>query len=113
FRACMRFRAGWSTPATTRLRVGCRPTRRGRRTARAIRRATRSPTGSRSGESSQPGDARPHGVGAVREVFEEVGILLAAGDAGPLAGCLAAELLTLRDRLHAGEPFGARRGGHG
>ena len=49
----------------------------------------------------------------MRELFEEVGILLAAGDAGPLAGCLPAELLTLRDRLHAGEPFGALLGAHG
>src|SRR5262245_46998041 len=51
------------------------------------------------GEGDHPGDARPFWVAGVRELFEEVGILLAAGESGPLVGRLPSELLALRDRL--------------
>ena len=67
-----------------------------------------------AGEGDTPGDALPYWVAAVRELFEEVGILLAAGDDRPAA----------RDRcrpssprcataLHAGESFGPLLAAHG
>jgi 8-oxo-dGTP pyrophosphatase MutT (NUDIX family) len=65
------------------------------------------------GEGDQPADALPYWVAGVREVFEEVGILLAADEAGPLEGELPAEVRALRGRLHAGEPFGALLGARG
>jgi 8-oxo-dGTP pyrophosphatase MutT (NUDIX family) len=52
-------------------------------------------------------NARPLWVAAVRELFEEMGILLAARDGRTLAGPLDDDVLALRARLHAGEPFGA------
>ena len=60
-----------------------------------------------AGEGDRPPDALPYWVAAVREVFEEVGILLAARDGRLLEGPLTPELLALRPRLHGGEPFGA------
>jgi len=65
------------------------------------------------GEGDRPPDALPYWVAAVRELFEEVGILLAAREAGPLEGPLPPDLLALRARLHAGEPFATLLGAHG
>jgi 8-oxo-dGTP pyrophosphatase MutT (NUDIX family) len=47
--------------------------------------------------------ALPFWVAAVRELFEEVGVLLAARDGRLLGGPLTAEVLALRGRLHARE----------
>ena len=57
------------------------------------------------GEGDRPPDALAYWVAAARELFEEVGILLAARDGRSLEGPLSPELLALRARLHAGEPF--------
>jgi len=51
-----------------------------------------------SGEGDRPPAALPYWVAAVREVLEEVGILLAHGP-------LPSDLHGLRSRLHAGEDF--------
>ena len=59
------------------------------------------------GEGDRPPEALTYWVAAARELFEEVGILLAARDGRPLEGRLAPELHALRARLHAREPFGA------
>ncbi len=66
-----------------------------------------------AGEGDRPDGALPYWVAAVRELFEEVGILLARDGARLLAGPLAPPLAGLRARLHAGEPFGALLGAHG
>lgn len=66
-----------------------------------------------AGEGDQPAEAVPYWVAGVRELFEEVGILLAAGEAGVLEGPLSPEMHGLRARLHAGEPLGALLGAHG
>jgi 8-oxo-dGTP pyrophosphatase MutT (NUDIX family) len=58
-----------------------------------------------AGQGDGPVDALPYWVAAVREVFEEVGILLATRDGGPLEGPLDDVYQRLRARLHAGEPF--------
>jgi 8-oxo-dGTP pyrophosphatase MutT (NUDIX family) len=58
------------------------------------------------GEGDCPPDALPYWVAAVRELFEEVGILLATRDGRPLEGPLPAEASALRARLHGGEPLG-------
>jgi 8-oxo-dGTP pyrophosphatase MutT (NUDIX family) len=58
------------------------------------------------GEGDRPPDALAYWVAAARELFEEVGILLAARDGRPLEGLLAPELGALRARVHAHEPFG-------
>ena len=58
-------------------------------------------------EGDGPHDALPLWIAAVRELFEEMGILLAARDGQALTGPLADDVLALRARLHAGEPFGA------
>jgi 8-oxo-dGTP pyrophosphatase MutT (NUDIX family) len=58
-----------------------------------------------AGQGDSPDDALPYWVAAVREVFEEVGILLASRDGLPLAGPLEDVHHGLRARLHAGEPF--------
>ncbi|HLK13079.1 MAG TPA: hypothetical protein VKW76_17010 [Candidatus Binatia bacterium] len=59
---------------------------------------------------AEEGDAPPaalrYWVTAVRELFEEVGILLAYESGRPLGGRLRAQVGALRARLHAGEPFG-------
>src|SRR5438045_853571 len=58
-----------------------------------------------AGEGDRPPEALAYWVAAVRELFEEVGILLAARDGRLLAGPLAPELAALRARVAAGEPF--------
>jgi 8-oxo-dGTP pyrophosphatase MutT (NUDIX family) len=58
------------------------------------------------GEGDTPDDALPYWVAAVRELFEELGVLLARRDDRLLEGPLAPELTALRARLLAGEPFG-------
>ena len=58
-------------------------------------------------EGDAPPEALPYWVAAVRELFEEVGILLATRRGRALEGPLHPDLHTLRARLHAGEPFGA------
>jgi 8-oxo-dGTP pyrophosphatase MutT (NUDIX family) len=60
-----------------------------------------------AGEGDTPDDALPLWVAAVRELFEEMGILLAARDGRPIAGPLTDDVVGLRARLHAGEPFAA------
>src|SRR5262245_1933462 len=57
------------------------------------------------GEGDRPPDALPYWVAAARELFEEVGILLAARDDRLLEGPLPDEVAGLRARLHAGEPL--------
>lgn len=57
------------------------------------------------GEGDGPDEALPYWVAAVREMFEEVGILLAVRDGRPLEGPLGDDLLTLRTRSHGGEAF--------
>jgi len=65
-----------------------------------------------AGEGDRPPDALPYWVAAVRELFEEVGILLAEHDGRLLDGPLAPELAALRARLHAGEPFATLLAAH-
>ena len=57
------------------------------------------------GEGDRPPEALAYWVAAARELFEEVGILLAARDGRPVEGPLSADLAALRPRVHAGEPF--------
>ena len=57
-------------------------------------------------EGDSPPDALRYWVAAARELFEEVGILLATRDGRVLEGQLGPELALVRARLHAGEPFG-------
>ena len=57
------------------------------------------------GEGDTPPAALPYWVAAVRELFEEVGILLASRDGCLLAGPLPADVAALRDRVLSGEPF--------
>src|SRR6266576_1733330 len=52
-----------------------------------------------------PPEALAYWVAALRELFEETGILLAARDGRLLAGPLAPELAALRARVAAGERF--------
>ena len=56
------------------------------------------------------GDCPPHAlvywVAALRELFEEVGILLATRDGRPVEGPLPPALAAMRTRVLAGEPFG-------
>lgn len=52
-----------------------------------------------------PADALPYWVAAVREAFEEVGVLIAHRAGRVLAGPLSDEVAAVRARLHAGEPF--------
>jgi 8-oxo-dGTP pyrophosphatase MutT (NUDIX family) len=59
-----------------------------------------------AGEGDAPHEALPYWVAAVRELFEEMGILLAARDGRLLEGPLEGAVLSLRARLHAGERFG-------
>jgi len=60
-----------------------------------------------------PPGALRYWVAAVRELFEEVGILLAEQSGRPLLGPLPGPLQELRVRLHAGEPFGPLLAEHG
>jgi len=62
------------------------------------------------GQGDGPDDAHPYWVAAVREVFEEVGILLATRDGAALTGPLDDLHHRLRARLLAGEPFAALLG---
>jgi 8-oxo-dGTP pyrophosphatase MutT (NUDIX family) len=55
------------------------------------------------GEGDRPPGALPYWVAAVRELFEEVGILLAAREGRTIAGPLHDALLALRGRLHGAE----------
>ncbi len=65
------------------------------------------------GEGDRPPEALPYWVAAVRELFEEVGILMARAGDRVLGGPLAPELGALRARLHAGEAFGPLLDAHG
>jgi len=64
-------------------------------------------------EGDCPPGALPYWVAAVRELFEELGILLVERDGAVLGGPLDPEIAALRARLHAGEPFGALLEAHG
>lgn len=57
------------------------------------------------GEGDGPDDARPYWVAAVRELFEEVGILLAADGDRLVAEPLPPEVAALRAPVSAGEPL--------
>jgi 8-oxo-dGTP pyrophosphatase MutT (NUDIX family) len=65
------------------------------------------------GEGDRPPDALPYWVAAVRELFEEMGILLASRNGRMLEGPLDETLLTLRPRVLAGEPLVTLLAGHG
>lgn len=60
-----------------------------------------------AGEGDTLDDARPYWVAAIRELFEELGVLLATRDGRPLGGPLDDGVCALRARLLAGEPFRA------
>jgi 8-oxo-dGTP pyrophosphatase MutT (NUDIX family) len=57
------------------------------------------------GEGDRPPEALAYWVAALRELFEEVGILLAARAGSLLEGPLPPALAALRARVTAGEPF--------
>ena len=57
-------------------------------------------------EGDCPPGALPYWVAAVREMFEEVGILLVSRHDRMLEGPLTSDLQAMRARLHRGEPFG-------
>jgi 8-oxo-dGTP pyrophosphatase MutT (NUDIX family) len=59
------------------------------------------------GEGDQPAEALPYWIAAVRELFEEMGILVAARGGRLVGGPLDDGLVGLRRRLLAGEPFAA------
>jgi len=59
-----------------------------------------------AGEGDRPPDAIVYWMAAVRELFEEVGVLLAKAEGRPLEGPLPHALAELRPRVHAGESFG-------
>jgi 8-oxo-dGTP pyrophosphatase MutT (NUDIX family) len=61
-------------------------------------------------EGDTPPEALRYWVAGVRELFEEVGVLLASRSGRPVEGPLTRELLDLRTRLLAGEPFAALLG---
>jgi 8-oxo-dGTP pyrophosphatase MutT (NUDIX family) len=65
------------------------------------------------GEGDRPPEALAYWVAALRELFEEVGILLATQDGRMVEGRLPPELAALRAPLHQGEPFAALLGGAG
>ena len=58
-----------------------------------------------AGAGDRPPDALPYWVAAVRELFEEVGVLLATCDGRPLRGPLAADVAALRTRIVRERPF--------
>jgi len=58
-----------------------------------------------AGEGDGPPDAIVYWMAAVRELFEEVGVLLATRDGRQLEGPLPPEAGEWRRRTHAGEPF--------
>jgi 8-oxo-dGTP pyrophosphatase MutT (NUDIX family) len=57
------------------------------------------------GEGDRPPDALPYWIAAVRELFEEVGILLATRAGRPLEGPLPSDVTALRPRVQSGEPL--------
>jgi 8-oxo-dGTP pyrophosphatase MutT (NUDIX family) len=58
-----------------------------------------------AGEGDTPDDALPYWLAGIREVFEELGILLASRSGRIVEGPLADELLALRPRVFGGESF--------
>ena len=60
----------------------------------------------RAGEGDRPPDAIVYWMAAVRELFEEVGVLLAKARGRLVDGPLSPELVELRQRVQAGEPLG-------
>ena len=60
-----------------------------------------------AGEGDTPDDALPYWLAAIRELFEELGVLLASRDGRILEGPLDDELLSLRPRVLGGESFTA------
>jgi len=75
--------------------------------------AARLPTVQRwagAGDGDTPGDALPYWLAGVREVFEEVGILLAADGERLLDGPLAPDVAALRAPIFGGEPIAAALG---
>src|SRR5438046_5718608 len=56
-------------------------------------------------EGDCPPEAIAYWIAALRELFEEVGILLAHGDGGLLEGSLPPSAAALRSRINAGDPF--------
>ena len=60
-----------------------------------------------AGEGDGPSDALPYWVAAIRELFEEVGVLLATRAGRPLAGPLPAEVAALRTQIVRERPFAA------
>ena len=60
-----------------------------------------------AGEGDTPDDALPYWLAAIRELFEELGVLLASRDGRLLEGPLDDELLSLRSRVFGGESFTA------
>ena len=64
-------------------------------------------------EGDSAATALPYWVAAARELFEEVGILMAAGGRGLVAGPLTPALLALRARSERGAPFAALLAEHG
>ena len=65
------------------------------------------------GEGDRPPDALAYWVAAVRELFEEVGIVLARCGDRPVLGPLAPDVAALRARLHAGESLAGVLSGAG
>jgi len=59
-----------------------------------------------AGEGDRPPEAIIYWMAAARELFEEVGILLAMEDGHPVEGLPDAQVVELRGRVLAGEPFG-------
>src|SRR5213593_2772680 len=69
----------------------------------------RLPSGQRwaaPGEGDRPSEAIVYWMAAVRELFEEVGVLLAKAHGRPLEGPLGPDVVELCRRVRAGEPFG-------
>lgn len=66
-----------------------------------------------AGEGDGPEEALPYWIAAVRECFEEVGLLLVHRDGAALPTPLPAPIAGLRARLHAGEPFAELLAEHG
>lgn len=58
-----------------------------------------------AGEGDRPPEAVPYWIAAIRELFEEVGILLATRDGRLLEGPLPPDAAALRLASHAGAPF--------
>ena len=63
-----------------------------------------------AGDGDTFADALPYWLAAVRELFEEVGILLAADGERVLEGPLAPDVAALRAPVFGGEPLAAALG---